>query len=233
MRVLALDSAMTGCSACVYDSEAGALAEKNIDISRGQAEQLIPLVNDVLSCADTPYDALDMIAVTHGPGAFTGMRIGLATAKSIGMVLNKPVVGVCCFQAVLGSYLDDKQAEAGDAASAYAVILETKRKDYYFQLFGSGVEHKIGEAGALGADEIMASIGVRKCIYVGDAVERYAQESAQTIPYHHITMPKAQIIAQLAIKSFENNPASAAVCDPVYLRLPEIGTPKNPPRTLK
>ena len=230
MRVLALDSAMTGCSACVYDTQEGVLAEQYIDISRGQAEHLIPLINDVLDKADASYDTLDMVAVTQGPGAFTGLRIGLAAAKSIGMVIGKTVVGVCGFQAVLASYLGGEK-EVG-AFPFYAVTLETKRKDYYFQMFESGINQKYGDAGAMGIDEIVSITEGKKCLFIGDAVQRFEQESGQIIERYQIDSPKSSIIAELAIDLLEESGASVT-CHPVYLRSPEIGTPKNPPRYLK
>lgn len=230
MRVLALDSAMTGCSACVYGTREGVLAEQYIGISRGQAEYLIPLINDVMERADSSYDDVDMIAVTNGPGAFTGMRIGIAAAKAIGMVIDKPVVGVCGFQAVLGSYFDEEKE--GEAFPFCAVILETKRKDYYFQMFDGGLYKKDGDAGAMGIDEIISITGNKKCMFVGDAVHRFEQERGQVIDHYQIDSPKPHIVAELAVRLLKEH-RGAVACDPVYLRSPEIGTPKKPPRSLK
>ncbi len=230
MLVLAIDSAMNGCSACVFDSDEGVLNAQHLDIVRGQAEHLMPLINDVMQKSDVNYSDLDMIAVTQGPGAFTGMRIGLSTAKSIGMVINKPVVGVSCFEAVLESYLDDRKAV--DAVPFYGVILETKRKDYYFQMFEGDISAG-DDAAAMDARDISLVTQDKECLFVGDAVERYADEIGQDIKSVSINAPKAGIIARLAIDKYKNKDKNAINCAPVYLRLPEIGKPKNPPRVLK
>lgn len=230
MRVLAIDSAMNGCSACVLDSDAGVLSSQYLDITRGQAEHLMPLINDVMQKSGANYNNLDMIAVTQGPGAFTGMRIGLATAKSIGMVINKPVVGVSCFDAVLESYFGDHAPM--DTISLYGVILETKRKDYYFQMFEGDISVK-NEAAAMSADDISSVMQGKECLFVGDAVARYADEIGQGIQSFSIDAPKAHVIAKLAIDKYKNEGKNAVNSDPVYLRLPEIGKPKNPPRVLK
>jgi len=230
MLVLAIDSAMNGCSACVFDVDEGVLNAQHLDIVRGQAEHLMPLINDVMKKSDVNYSDLDMIAVTQGPGAFTGMRIGLSTAKSIGMVINKPVVGVSCFDAILESYFNDHRPM--DTVPFYCVILETKRKDYYFKMFEGELSAGV-HAAAMDADDIMSITHGKECLFVGDAVERYADEIGQDIKSVSINAPKADVIAKLAIDKYKNKDKNAINCAPVYLRLPEIGKPKNPPRVLK
>ncbi len=128
MIVLAIDSTMNGCGACLYDDANGVIFSEILEMSRGQAEHLMPLIDDMVQ----DYDDIDLIAVTKGPGAFTGMRIGIATAKSLGLALDIPVFGVCTFEAVLNTYLSDDSPESH---GYYGVLLETKRQDYYFQMF--------------------------------------------------------------------------------------------------
>ena len=154
MRVLAIDSAMNGCSACVYethndeDCTGVVLAEEQLEMSRGQAEHLMPMIQSVMEKSVTEYNNLDLIGVTNGPGAFTGMRIGIATAKAIGLAAGKPVIGVSTFLSVLETYLGQKAVQEERLLyDHYALILETKRKDYYFQMFENkgeeGVQAKI------------------------------------------------------------------------------------------
>ena len=83
MTLLAFDTASTACSAAVLDG-ARILAQKFQAMERGQAEALVPMIGDVLTRAGLAVENLDIIAVTTGPGAFTGVRIGLAAARFFG-----------------------------------------------------------------------------------------------------------------------------------------------------
>jgi tRNA threonylcarbamoyladenosine biosynthesis protein TsaB len=94
MIVLAIDTALDACSAAVLDTDAPALlASESQPMPRGHAEALMPLIDRVMSAAGIAYLALDRIAVTVGPGSFTGLRVGLSAARGIGLAADKPVVG--------------------------------------------------------------------------------------------------------------------------------------------
>ncbi len=230
MKLLALDSAINGCGVCVYDEHHGVLAEKYIDISKGQAEHLMPLVEDVLNDSALSYHDIDLIGVTIGPGAFTGMRIGIATAKSIAMVLEKPLIGVCCFKAMLGSYLDLKSDSKYHPF--YAVILETKRKDFYFQMFKGSHNKNYGEAISATTQNIIDLVGDKDCIFIGDGVKRLEQEYGRKISLCDMSSLSPHIIAMEALYNFRSKEITINQITPVYLKMPEIGSPKNCPRKL-
>ena len=157
------------------------------------------------------------------------MRIGIATAKSIAMVLGKPVIGVCCFEAILESYL---HKNAKEKAPFYAVVLETKRNDFYFQMFEGKTSRKYGEPSAATAEEIVDFMAEKECIFIGDGVERFEQECNMNIEKKNIPSTTPCIIAKIAL----NNSKSKVIggdCSPIYLKMPEIGTPKARPRNLR
>ena len=227
MITLAIDTTMNGCSVCLYDTDSDSyLAENATSMSRGQAEALMPMINSALDDAGITYDDLGLIAVTKGPGAFTGMRIGLATAKALGLATDIPVHGVCTFKAVFKTYLEKDSCKE---FPYYGVLLETKRQDYYFQLFDGATGHPCSDKAALDAVGIISLIGDRKTLILGDASGRFREEiiDGREYEFHDIEMPSALAIARLAGEGDNFN------CDPVYLRAPEIGPPKNPPRKMK
>ena len=93
MLILAIDSAGNGCSAAVWQ-DGRVLAHKTEPMERGQDSRLMPLIQETMKDARISYAQLDRIAVTRGPGSFTGLRIGLAAARGIGLAAGKPVVGI-------------------------------------------------------------------------------------------------------------------------------------------
>src|ERR1700749_3699744 len=95
MLILAIDTALDACAAGVLDTEAGRLiAQESQPMKRGHAEALMPLIARVMREAAIAFAALDRIAVTTGPGSFTGLRVGLSAARGIALAAGKPVVGV-------------------------------------------------------------------------------------------------------------------------------------------
>ena len=98
-RLLALDTAGTACSAAVWC--AGKVRARRFEVmARGQSERLVPMIEAVMSEAGIAYGALDAVAVTLGPGGFTGVRIGLATARALALAWARPIIGVSNFEAL-------------------------------------------------------------------------------------------------------------------------------------
>ena len=95
MRILAIDTALPSVSVCVMDAgSTDALAVERAQMSRGHAEALMPIVRSVVSMIEGGFGTLDRVAVSVGPGSFTGIRVGLAAARAIGLARGIPVVGV-------------------------------------------------------------------------------------------------------------------------------------------
>jgi tRNA threonylcarbamoyladenosine biosynthesis protein TsaB len=101
MIVLAIETCFNRCAACVYDAAAGrALAAEQMEMERGHAEALAPMVQRLLAKAALGVDAIARVAVTTGPGTFTGLRIGLSFARAFGLARNIPVIGLDSLSAV-------------------------------------------------------------------------------------------------------------------------------------
>ena len=95
MRILALDTALPAVCACVLESgETEPLAMESLPMERGHAEALLPLIERVMARVEGGFPSLDRIAVTVGPGSFTGIRVAISAARGFGVALNIPVVGV-------------------------------------------------------------------------------------------------------------------------------------------
>ncbi|WP_159587731.1 tRNA (adenosine(37)-N6)-threonylcarbamoyltransferase complex dimerization subunit type 1 TsaB [Chelativorans xinjiangense] len=101
MNILAIDTAATLCAACVYDSTAR--VEKGravLELGKGHAEHVMTIVGQALEHAGIPYEALGTVAVSVGPGSFTGVRVGVAAARGLALALKVPAIGVTTLEAL-------------------------------------------------------------------------------------------------------------------------------------
>jgi tRNA threonylcarbamoyladenosine biosynthesis protein TsaB len=130
MRILAIDTALNACSACVLDTEAGLLASHSLAMERGHAEALIPMVHAVVARTEG-FAAIDRIATTVGPGSFTGLRVAISAARGFALALQKPCVGVSTLAAIAAPHIVE------DDGQAVAAAIDARHGQLYFQLFST------------------------------------------------------------------------------------------------
>lgn len=131
MILLAIDTSANVCAACLYDVVAGRiLSERSDDIGRGHAEHLMALIADVVAQAGIGFDEIGKIGVTVGPGSFTGIRVGVATARGFAVARNVPVVGVTTLASIAA-----QMTESGPLDGAFAVTLKGGRGMVFAQSF--------------------------------------------------------------------------------------------------
>ena len=131
MIVLALDTALEACSVAVV-SGGRPLAVRSEAMARGHQERLAPMVAEAMHEAGLAFEALDRIAVTVGPGSFTGLRVGLAFAKAMSLALDVPCVGVGTLEALAASLPD------WEAKPLLLAVLDARREHVYLQAFARG-----------------------------------------------------------------------------------------------
>ena len=108
MKLLALDAATTACSVACWSKDA-VTAQREEIAGRRQAEILMPMVKSTMQEAGFDYPMLDAIAVTNGPGSFTGVRIGLATARGLALAAGLPLTGGTTLQALTAAPSEDER----------------------------------------------------------------------------------------------------------------------------
>ena len=150
MIVLAIDTAGVGCHAALYDCETDViLGAAGADIGRGHAERLMEFIDAAFDAAGLTLQDVDRIAVTVGPGSFTGIRVGVAAARGLALALDVPAVGVSTLLALAADKTTGRPLLA---------VMDAKRDEVYWQAFAadrtdlsSPAIASIGEARALAA----------------------------------------------------------------------------------
>jgi tRNA threonylcarbamoyladenosine biosynthesis protein TsaB len=138
MNVLAFDTTLNSCSAAAALSGVVAAARGEARV-RGHAERIVPMIREVMREADIVAADLDLIAVTIGPGTFTGVRIGLAAARAFALPQQTPVLGIGTLEAI---------ASDVDANGPVLVAVDARRGQIYCQLFAAGAR-PVNDAQAL------------------------------------------------------------------------------------
>jgi len=220
MLILALDSALSGCSAAVVAD--GAMAAQRLSAApRGQAEILPPLVAQVLAEAGAAPGRLDLVAVTVGPGSFTGLRAGLALAHGLALGAGVPVVGVTVAEALADSL---PRLPGGMPGRALWVAIDSRRSRVFLDR-GGGME-------AFALDALPAPEG--PVAVAGDAASAVAARLAARNVDVMLTdarrpLPRhvALVAARRAQGALPPLPAQPLYVDPPEARLP--ATPPRPP----
>jgi len=130
MRVLAIDTALGACAAAVLDARRGSiLSAESLAMLRGHAEAVMPLVARVMDSAHSEFAELDRIAVTVGPGSFTGLRVGISAARGIALAAGKPAIGLSTLSALAAPHVA--------ARSDHIIIaaIDARNEQVYFHVF--------------------------------------------------------------------------------------------------
>ena len=133
MRVLAIDTALAACSAAVLDTRhVAVVASETLPMVRGHAEAIMPLIARVMDQAGVEFAAIDRIAVTTGPGSFTGLRVGISAARGIALAAGKPAVGLSTLAGFAAPHI------AENDTSAVIAVIDARHEHVYMQVFGPG-----------------------------------------------------------------------------------------------
>ena len=220
MKILALDTSTSACSVA-YWADGALQADQFAEMARGQSEHLVPMIQSLLSTCGVTMQDMDMIAVSTGPGAFTGVRIGLATARGLALASGLPVRGVTSLEAVAHGVPADERSGRGVLA-----LIDSKRDDVFAQLFDADLS-PVGEPQALSPDDVISYCqkhGLPVAL-AGDAAERMVDhglsDAGMDVVASSSLHPQAAVIAAIAVE--RGAPTKDDVSPaPVYLRPPDV-----------
>jgi tRNA threonylcarbamoyladenosine biosynthesis protein TsaB len=222
MLILAIDTALDACAAAVLDTDAGKLiAQESQAMKRGHAEALMPLIARVMKASGIPFAALDRIAVTTGPGSFTGLRVGLSAARGIALAAAKPAVGLTTLTAFAAPFVGENSPHPVLSA------IDARHDHVYFQLVsgdgGSLVKPKVAPI-----EEALAASRFGAPHLVGNAAgilaDRWPADAPAPIK---VDVQPAPDINWVAWVGAAVNPETAPA-KPYYLRAPDAKPPRDP-----
>jgi tRNA threonylcarbamoyladenosine biosynthesis protein TsaB len=215
MLILAIDTALDACAAAVLDTGTGKLiAMESQAMKRGHAEALMPLIARVMKQSGVPFAALDRVAVTTGPGSFTGLRVGLSAARGIGLAAAKPVVGLTTLSAFAAPIV----SEAGEQPVISAI--DARHDHVYFQVVSGNGSSLIRPKVAPIAEALEATrFGAPHL--VGNAAtilaERWPSDAPPPVKVETLAAPDITWVAWLGAAV---TPGTAPA-KPFYLRAPD------------
>ncbi len=221
MKILALDSSGLVASVAIV-TEDSLLAEYTVNYKKTHSQTLLPMLDEIVQMIELELHDIDAIAVAKGPGSFTGLRIGSATAKGLGLALNKPLIGV--------PTVDGLAYNLFGCNSIVCPLMDARRNQVYTGLyeFQRDVMNVIQEQQVMDITEIVDKVNLcgKPVVYLGDGVNCYRQqlETLTKVPYYfapsHLNKQRAAAIGALAIEYYKKGMIeTAAQHQPEYLRL--------------
>jgi tRNA threonylcarbamoyladenosine biosynthesis protein TsaB len=222
MLILALDTALDACSVAVLDTiTSKTIAAESQAMKRGHAEALMPLIARVMAASGVAFTALDRIAVTTGPGSFTGLRVGLSAARGIALAADKPVVGLTTLTAYAAPFV----AENGEHPIVSAI--DARHDHVYFQVV-SGNGNPLIKPKLASIEEAVDFSHLLSPHLVGNAAKILADRwPAKAPPPFKIDPQAAPDITWVAWVGAAVSPESAPA-KPYYLRAPDAKPPRDP-----
>jgi tRNA threonylcarbamoyladenosine biosynthesis protein TsaB len=211
VRILAVDTALGACSAALLE-DGKTLVHVFEPMDRGHAERLAPMVEEAMKQAGADFASLDRLAVTIGPGTFTGQRVGLAFMRGLRLVLRIPLIGVTTLEAMASAAM----RETG--VTRAAAIHDARRDEAYLLLQDGGTV--VQQPAVMPFVEAIACIrAFGACALAGSGAPLTNLES--DFPLSSIRQPDALWVARLAL----TRSAPMAAPGPLYLRAPDAKLP--------
>lgn len=220
MKILGLDSSGLVASVAVVEDE-NLLAEYTVNYKKTHSQTLLPMLDEIAKMIQLDLSTVDAIAAAAGPGSFTGLRIGSATAKGLGLALKKPLIPV--------PTLDALACNIFDTDALVCPIMDARRSQVYTSVYtctGSRPQ-PLMEACAMGILDLIAKLNERKqpVIFLGDGVAVYRDVILKhvsvpvTFAPAHVNKQRASAVAALGLILFkEGCQVTAADFRPDYLR---------------
>ncbi len=221
MKILGLDSSGLVASVAVVEND-NLLAEYTVNYKKTHSQTLLPMLDEICRMIELDLNTIDAIAVAAGPGSFTGLRIGSATAKGLGLALNKPLIGIPTVEGLAYNLYD---------VSGYICpIMDARRNQVYTGVYAfvNNEMVVVEDQMAISIDELLENLNAKNMpvTFLGDGVSVYKKkiEEKLQVPYSfapaHVNKQRAGAVAALGAKYFADGKfETAREHQPDYLRV--------------
>ena len=196
MLILGIDTSTKICTCSIFDSENGVIAETSLSVKKNHSNIVMPIIDNLFKISDLTINDIDKIAVTLGPGSFTGVRIALGIAKGLAMALNKPLIAV--------NELDVLEAIASGNENEIIPLIDARKERVYYKYQNTYVDDYL-------INLISNFDKNKKYIFVGDGAINYKNilkdnlgDNAIVLPMYN-AFPRASILCELALNKEEAN----------------------------
>ena len=228
MRILALESSGLVASVAVVDGaldgkDAQTIAEYTVNYKKTHSQTLLPMLDEVVKMTELSLDSIDAIAVAAGPGSFTGLRIGSATAKGLGLALDKPLIPVPTLEGLAYNLCGTD--------GIVCPIMDARRNQVYTGIYDNREGFSaVREQCAMDIDELVDELNKmeNRAVFLGDGVPVYRERIAEriTVPCEfapaHVNRQRAAAVAALGCIYYrEGRTETAEEHAPDYLRKPQ------------
>ncbi len=217
--LLAIDTGQAACSVALW-RDGTIVAHRLKAMPKGHAEALVPMIQEVEAETEFTFEGLDAFAVTVGPGTFTGLRVGLATARGLAVAADKPLIGVTTLEAIAWP-----ARQAASNGTAIAAAFDARRNEIYLQCFTSEGEG-ITEPSLVSLDDVSARVPDQPLLCVGTGADlvrdRLSAHGHDVNIAAAPPLPDARAVAEIAA----HRPADKdQLPGPLYLRAPDAKLP--------
>ena len=229
MKILGIDSSGLVASVAIVEDD-NLLGEYTVNYKKTHSQTLLPMLDEVVKMIELDLNTIDAIAIAGGPGSFTGLRIGSATAKGLGLALNKPIVSVPTVDALAYNLVGHRDY--------VCPLMDARRNQVYTGLysFDGNTLKVLKEQCAVGIEEIIAFVNEQNqaVTFLGDGVlvfQKFIAENCK-VPYTfapaHLNKQRAGAVAALGMIHFSSGKyETAAEHAPEYLRLSQAERERN------
>ncbi len=242
MKILAME-ASGPVAGCALLEDGLLIAEYSVQFKKKHSQSLVPMLNEVKQMVDLDLSSVDAIAITKGPGSFTGLRIGAATAKGLGLALKKPIIPV--------PTVDSLACNVYGSSMLICPIMDARRQQVYTGIYRNRETLEVlQEQCVVALTEIVEKLheevektGADGVIFLGDGVPVYKEilKDLMKVPYQfapaHMDRQRASVTAVRAAQLFEEQGEACFVeadaFRPEYLRLSQAERERGDKRDYK
>ena len=213
MLILGIDTSTNVGTVAIYSDVKGTLGEISVNINKTHSENIMVMIDELFKLTNTTINDIDKIAVSIGPGSFTGIRIGVAVAKGLASATNCKIVGVNELDVIAGN-------STSNECEMCSIIDARKERGYYCTFkYENGIlkqleDYKVGEL-----REFLETRKEIRTVYLGDGAINYKNlisnivgENGLVAP-KSLNLPRASVVAELGI----NNEDNLYTMEPIYL----------------